>query len=658
MADDDFILPINQVNVELFAGEPVPGPQGPEGPQGPQGIQGPPGEDGVDGTPGGPPGPTGATGLTGPPGADGADGVAVSLSALDNPISGTTVTGNATTDDTLAIRDFLNDPLGEWPYPVKYWFPTCVGYKVSDTLHMPPSGYIHGTAGQGTRFYPVANMAVPVFDMGVNPGGILKDIAIWNLINSGFAGTPAIVTGGQRQLLENVEVRSWKGRGFDVTIQNFSTLRNCIAASCVEDGYTANTTAVLFEGCVATGNGGHGFVLKDSLYANGSGSLIGCVTENNTGHGVYVQGGDWDIQIYGEANGGDLIHVDGTQQFDTSVTLSAPAALGATSLTINTTTKGLPHRSVLRFADGTAAVINTNYFGTTVPLANPLTAAQSAGAVATLAPEDIHPSRLPTVRIRPGTHDGRIYLKACNYSIDAANFPISGYVKAERSARLIGEPNVKGRSQFVYTNYVGGGSQALAGITGNAQPMIPAGLVHTSNPTDLYCTSGTPTQIFLVDNNVPGGFYHRIGTQFHIVTTAPDWTLGGISPGWWSMRALVRDTAQTANNVQLAVPTYVTQTFTTRTNSWEWLSVDFFQTPGLQASATAGAYVARMWNTSNLDVAVIMFVPRMDHVVLNGWWQNPVRIGGSNGACLWVDATGALRAKNTLPTSDLDGHTI
>lgn len=600
------------------------------------GIQGLPGSDGVDGDQGVP----------------GADGVPVAVNVLDHG-----VTGDATTDDTTAAQTLL---AGAWPFPTAYYFPTCIGYKVSGTLPVPVSSNVYGAPHQGTRFYPTAGLAVPVFQLD-NAGTALRDIAIWNLSNSGLAGVPAIVMGGQQQKLENIDIRSLKGRGVDVTVQNFSVLRNVTCASLVEDAFTVATTYTLLEGCVASGNGGNGFVLKDSPFANGSGILIGCVAENNTGHGYYVIGGDWDLTIYGEANGGDLLHVDGTQQFDTSVTLSHAATAGDTHLTVVSTTKGLPAKSILRFGDGTVAIIDNNYFGTTVPLSAPLTANQLNGAVATLAPEDIHPSRLPTVRLHTGTHDGNIYLNACNYSLDAANFPISGTIIATPSARMVGEGFVKGRANTVKVNAGGGGSRAAGAITGNADNVVGQGLAHTANPTNGFLLTGTPSSIFLVDDDVPGGFYHKVTTQFSYVGTSEDWNMGSVSLGSYSVRALIRDTGMVASNITLGVSgaSPATTTFTARTAGWEWISVDIVQDSATRVSGLAGGCFVMKASASagNIDVACIMIVPKHDHMVLPGTWQNPTRIGIS-GACMWVDGSGDVRVHTDLPTSDADGTSL
>ena len=639
---DPFIMPINNVVLDVFAGLQIKGDQGPAGPQGEAGPTGPQGPAGDPGGPPGPPGPSSA------------------LDALDNSISGTTIKGDATTDDTAAIKVLFNSagsPTdGQWPFPNRYYFPTCVGYLVSDTLKVPYSSMVFGSSWQGTRFYPTSGLAVPVFTFGSDAGTQLSDVAIWNLVNSGLAGVPCITMGGQHQKLLNVDVRGWKGRGVDVTTQNFSTLRNVNVANCVQDGFTVATTFTLLDGCIATGNGGNGFTLKDSIYANGSGVLRNCVSENNTGHGVYVIGGDWDIEIYGEANLGNLIHVDGTQQFDTVVTLTANANIGDTSISVLPMTKGLPAKSTLRFADGSVAIVNTNTGASPIALAAPIRVAKSIGQQAFLAPEDIHPSRLPTVYIRPGTHDGNIYLHACNYHIDTLNLPISGHVIATPSARQIGEAHVKGRGNTVYTNYGGrGGSKALGAVTGTGAPMIADGLAHTCNPTDLYVLGGTAGTTFQVDAAVPGGFYHRNSAQFNFVSTMASWKMDQLTNGRYSVKALVRDASQTANNISFTVTGVGTTNFTTRTATWEWISVDFTMTDAGRAAANGGIVLQRATATSNVDVACFLIVPKMDHVNLPAGWQNPTRIGA---ACLWVDGTGALRAKNTLPTSDTDGHTL
>lgn len=603
---------------------------------GPPGGQGDPGNDGTDGV-------DGSTGPAGP------DGVPSAINVLNH-----SVVGDATTDDTAALQTLL---AGLWPYSKSYYLPTAVGYKVSDTLTMPVSSDVYGDPWQSTRIYPAAGMAVPVFDMS-QPGVSLHDIAIWNFVNSGSAGTPAIVCGGQQQKLYNIDVRSWKGRGVDVTIQNFSHLRNVNVSSCVEDGFTVATTYTLLEGCTSNGNGGNGFTLKDSLFANGSGSLVGCVSEGNTGHGYYVVGGDWDLAIYGESNGGHLLHVDGTQQFDTSVTLAAPATAGDTHITVAPMTKGLPAKSILRFGDGTVAVINNNTGSTTVALAAAITADQINGAVATLAPEDIHPSRLPTVRLRAGTHDGSFYFHACNFSIDAANFPISADIVATPSARLVGEPFVKGRSATVTVNYGGGGSRAVGAVIGSSHEVISHGLSHTASPIDLYQLAGNPGLGFLVDPAVPGGFYHRCNTQFQLVATANGWKMSSVSLGSYSIRALVRDVSQTASNISLIVTGGSTTTFTARTNTWEWISVDHTQTESSRTAGTAGIAVQRLTTGSNVDVAAIIIVPNHHHVVLPGTWQNPTHLGSNSTGALWIDGSGHLRFKSTIPTGDTDGTSI
>lgn len=595
-------------------------------------------------------GPIGLTGPTGPQGTPGIDGFSIVTNALDHGVAGTGLV-----DDTAAINAFMTDA---WPYPKKYYFPTSVGYVISGTISLPQSSTVWGQGRQGTRFYPGTGQATPAFDLA-QPGTELKDIAIWNFVNSMSAGVPAIVMGGQQQKLMNIDIRSLKGDGVHVTVQNQSSLKNVMVASCTGNGFTVATTYTLLDSCIASGNGGHGFVLKDSSFANGSGILTGCVAENNTGHGYYVIGGDWELSVYGEANGGDLLHVDGMQQFDTTMTLAADAHVGDSSITVSALSKGLPARSILRFADGNIALISNNGAGPVINLAVALTVDKPSGSVLTLAPEDVHPSRLPTVHLHSGTHDGNISLHACNYSI-SANFPISANVLATPSARLIGEPLIKGRSHTVTVNYGGGGSEAMGALVGAAKPMIANGLSATANPTNLYFLTGTAGAPVRPDTTIPGGFYHRLTSQFQLTLMPNGWDLKNLTPGEYTVRALVRDASQTANNIDLIVATASTTTFTTRTATWEWIAVDFTMTDAIRAAGGAQSIaVQRKTVTSNVDVAVIQVVPKFSSVVLPGTWQNPTVIGShSDGISLWKDASDDLRFVSGVPTSDGDGDAV
>lgn len=594
-------------------------------------------------------GPEGDQGDAGPQGDTGPAGESIVVSALDSG-----VTGTATTDDTTAIQTMMADA---WPFPNKYYFGTCVGYLISDTITLPQSSTVWGQGWQGTRFYPANGMTVPAFDMSSNPGNELRDVAVWNLGTSGSSGVPAIITGGQQQKLQNIDVRGWKGRGVDVTVQNFSTLRNVNVSSCAEDGFTVATTYTLLDGCTSNGNGGNGFTLKNSQFLNGSGILMGCVSEGNTGHGFYITGGDWELSVYGESNGGDLLHVDGTQPYNTTCTLTAAATAGDTSITITGLTKGFPAKSILRFADGNVAITTTDSSGPVINLAVALEANQSIGATATLAPEDIHPSRLPTVKLHSGTHDGNIYLHACNYDI-SPNFPISATITATASARQTSEPFVKGRYSTVTTSYGGGGgSRAAQGVLGMINPVLVNHLVHTANVTHPNFMDGNPSAV-KKSASVPGGFYFRLGSQFQLAATSTTWKTSDLSDGDYTVMALVRDASQTASNISLVITGGSTTSFTARTNTWEWISADHTMNATTRASGTAGIAVQRLTVTSNVDVACILIVPKQQHVVLPGTWQHPTMLGSNTGLALWVDGSNNFRFKSGLPANDTDGTAL
>lgn len=559
------------------------------------------------------------------------------------------VVGDAVNDETTAIQAVMTD---QWPYPKNVFFPTG-DYKISGTLIPKRSTKVYGPGWQSARIYPVNSMSTPVIDFGSNGGITVAGLAIWNLGNSGSAGVPAVVIGGQQQLLEHVDIRGWKGYGVDVSVQNFSTLRRVNVANVAGDGVRVRTTYTLLDSVTSNSNGGHGFVLENSQFANGSGVLTACVSEGNAGHGFYITGGQWDLQVYGESNLGDLIHVDGTQQYDTQVTLAVAASSGDSTLQCTALSKGLPAKAILRFSDGTAAIVGSDGGGPNITLKSPLKTGQLAGAVATLAPEDIPPAKLPTVRIRPGTHDGSIFLHACNYAFETGFQPISGAVTATASARMIGEAGSVLTNAGNSRTWGGGGSQSAGGLLASFNPLQPYGLLHMANPTSDYLLSHSSANDYHQDASVPGGFYLRLTTQWHWCQTVLGWKASSLSVGQYTVRAFVKNASRETNAIKFFMYGGTVLNCTTKTTGWEWIEMDFTQTAATQLAVTGGVYVQRQGSTE-VQVACVQIVPRTGHAVLPGTWDEPSRIGGSNKAAAWVDQSGNLRLSTAKPTSDTD----
>jgi hypothetical protein len=265
---------------------------------------------------------------------------------------------------------------------------------------------------------------------------------------------------------------------------------------------------------------------------------------------------------------------------------------------------------VLRFADGTTAVVNADGAGTTVGLKAPLAAAQSSGAVATLAPEDIPRAKLPTVHFLSGcTLDGDISLHACNFSFDSAFSPVGGEIHATPSARMIGEATTLSHKHRP-RSWGGGGSPGLAGMLGWPQPaVVPVGLAHLAHPgSSEYMLQHSAVNALRHDDGI--GSYLPTLEQNGFVATAEGWDLASLTPGPWTIRALVREPTNTAAAIKLESQGGPSLTTATVGDDWEWIEVSITATEATRTTWDGfRAYVQQLLLGVQVDVAAIVCVP-------------------------------------------------
>lgn len=568
--------------------------------------------------------------------------------------------GDGTTDDTAAIQSALNaagiNQGGMVFIPVS-------DYVVNGTLEVPLSTQIGGPEWRAAKLWPKTGLNVPVLNLNGLPGGEGCNLSNLSINNGGSRGVSAVTTNAYQALINRFRIEGWEGSGVDARNTVHLAVRDSRITKMGEDGMIANPTIGVFENTAFSANKGHGLKLT-----GGSGVVFGCSADGNSGHGFYITGGQWELQVYGESNGGNIIHVDGTENYISQIKLTSPANSGNTNLSVESIQKMLPEGSWLRFSDGTAVLVGENAYpnATNIKLSWPLEKSQASGTIATLAPEDINPAYLPTVRIRAGYHDGNIYLHACNFAFESGYLPILGQVKATVSARMIGEAHLL-TSNFSRPKSWGGlgGSHALSGALGWTSPITSVGLAHICGPSmgnDYQLMISNTPGVLIQDNNALNGFCYRLTTQGLFVQTANGWTTSSLPAGNYTVRAHVKNSSKEVNAVRIRINAYesgkeVVKDFATRMDGWEWISMDYNHT--LSVKNGGGSIIVQRQGTTNIEVDAIVIVPRIQHQVLPGEWKDPTYIGAVGKVAQWVNANGSLLYSTVgSPANENDGQFV